>query len=93
MDQNPCISSICQKQGIVLENMTQGDDVVQCLGPTEPKWGRSAPPPWSGGQVLAPFQIPFCQCVKEGRCTGHPMPKVSAARTHGCPATLAARRA
>jgi hypothetical protein len=92
MDQNPCISSICPKKGIVIENMTWGDDVAQSKGPTEPKWGRSAPPPWPAGQVLAPFQILLCQCVKEGRCTGHPMPKVGVAKKHDHPATLAGDR-
>jgi hypothetical protein len=29
-------------------------------------------------QALVPFQTLLCQCVKEGRCTGYPMPKVGA---------------
>jgi hypothetical protein len=73
--------------------MTQGDDVVQSSGPTELKWGRPAPPPWPAGQVQAPFQIPLCQRVKEGRCTGYSMPKVGAAKKLGRPATLAGRLA
>jgi hypothetical protein len=63
MDQNPLIS--------------RGDDMAQNSGPTEPKWGRPAPPPWPVGQVLAPFQFPLCQHVKEGWCTGYLIPKVS----------------
>jgi hypothetical protein len=39
--------------------------------------------------VLAPFQILFCQRVKEGRCTENPMPKVGAAMKLGRSATLA----
>jgi hypothetical protein len=68
--------------------MTRGDDVAQNPGPTEPKWGQSAPPPWPVGQVLAPFQIPLCQHVKECWCMGYPMPKVSAATKLGRPAGL-----
>jgi hypothetical protein len=59
--------------------MTRGDDVAQSPGPTEPKWGRPA------GQVFAPFKILFCQCVKEGRCTEYPMPKVGAGMKLGHP--------
>jgi hypothetical protein len=76
MDQNPCISSICPKQGMVTDNMTRGDDVAQSLGPTEPKWGRPAPPPCPASQVLAQFQFLLCQRVNEGRCTGNPLPKI-----------------
>jgi hypothetical protein len=72
---------------MVTENMTRGDDAVQSPGPTEPKWH------WPASQVLAPFQIPLCQCVKEGRCTGYPMPKVGVVTKLGCPATLAGRAA
>jgi hypothetical protein len=93
MDQNPSISSICPKQGIVIENMTRGDDVAQSSGPTEPMWGWPAPPPLSAGQVLASFQILLCQRVKEGQCMGYPMPKVGAATKHGHLATLAGRPA
>jgi hypothetical protein len=73
--------------------MTRGDDVAQSLGPTKPNWDRLAPPPWLAGQVLAPFQTLLCQRVKEGQCTGHPMPKVNAAEKLGRPATLASRLA
>jgi hypothetical protein len=52
----------------------------QSLGPTKPKWGRPAPPPWLAGQVLVPFQFLLYQHVKEGRCTGYPMPKISGGR-------------
>jgi hypothetical protein len=41
MDQNLCISSLCPKQDIVIDNMTREDYVAQSLGPTEPKGGRS----------------------------------------------------
>jgi hypothetical protein len=53
--------------------------VAQSLGPTEPNWGWPAPPPSPLGQVLAPFEIPLCQHVKEGRRTGYPLPKVGPA--------------
>jgi hypothetical protein len=77
----------------VTENMTRGDDVAQRPGPTEPKWGWQAPPPWLTAQVLVPFQTPLCQHVKEGQCMGHPMPKVGEPRKLGHPATLAGRSA
>jgi hypothetical protein len=35
MDQNPYISSLCQKPGVVSDNMTWGDDVVKSSGPTD----------------------------------------------------------
>jgi hypothetical protein len=73
--------------------MIQEDDVAQSPSPTEPKWRRRAPPLWPANQVLAPFQIMFCQCVKEGRCTGYPMPKVGAATKLGRLATLASQLA
>jgi hypothetical protein len=60
--------------------MTRGDDAAQSPGPTEPKWGQPIPPP-------------LCQRVKEGRCMGHPMPKVGAARKLGGLATVAGRPA
>jgi hypothetical protein len=44
MDQNPCTSSLCPKPGVVLDNMTWGDDdVAKSSGPTDPSWGRPAP--------------------------------------------------
>jgi hypothetical protein len=49
MDQNPYISSLCPKPGVVTNNMTQGKDVAQSPGLAEPKWGRPAPPPWPAG--------------------------------------------
>jgi hypothetical protein len=67
--------------------MTRGDDVAQSPGPAELKWG------WSVVQVLVPFQSLLCQRVKEGQCTGHPLPKVGAARKLHRPATLAGRLA
>jgi hypothetical protein len=69
--------------------MTRGDDVAQRPGPTEPKWGRPVPPPWSAGQVSVAFQIPLSQHVKEGWCMWYPMPKVSATTKLGRSATLA----
>jgi hypothetical protein len=47
--------------------MTRGDYVAQSLGPTEAKWGRSAPLPWPVSQGLAYFQKLFHTCVKGGR--------------------------
>jgi hypothetical protein len=67
--------------------------VAQSSGPTEPKWHWTAPPPWPVGQVLAPFQIPLCQCVEEGRCMGYPMHNVGGAFKLGCLATLAGQPA
>jgi hypothetical protein len=46
-----------------------------------------------GRSMLAPFQIPLCQHVKEGRCIEYPMPKVSAAMKLGRLATLASQSA
>jgi hypothetical protein len=43
IDQNPYISSLCPKLGLVLDNMTRGDDVAKSPGTTDPWWGRSAP--------------------------------------------------
>jgi hypothetical protein len=34
MDQNPYISFLCPKPGVVTDNMTRGDDVAQSPGPT-----------------------------------------------------------
>jgi hypothetical protein len=46
-----------------------------------------------GRSMLAPFQIPLCQHVKEGRCTEYPMPKVGAAMQLCRLATLASQSA
>jgi hypothetical protein len=43
MDQNPYISSLCPKPEVVSDNMAWGDDVAKSPGPTDPRWGRSAP--------------------------------------------------
>jgi hypothetical protein len=59
--------------------------MAQSLGPTEPRSGQPAQPPWLAGQVLVPFQFPLCQHVKDGRCMGYPMPKVSGSQV-GWPA-------
>jgi hypothetical protein len=70
MDQNSCISSLCPKESIVIDNMTQGDNVAQSSGPTEPKDGRPATSPWSVGHGLASCQNPsstrFNLCRQEG---------------------------
>jgi hypothetical protein len=42
MDQNPYISSLSPKPGIVLDNMAGGDDVAKSPGLTDPRWGRPA---------------------------------------------------
>jgi hypothetical protein len=63
--------------------------MAQSLGPTEAKWDKLAPVPWLAGLDLVYFPIPFHKCVKEGRWSRLVMPKVGAARKHGCPATLA----
>jgi hypothetical protein len=42
MDQNPFISAICPKQGIVIENITRGDDVSQSRAqPSQSGAGRA----------------------------------------------------
>jgi hypothetical protein len=43
IDQNPYISSLCPKLGVVSVKMTWGDDVAKSTGPTDPRWGRLAP--------------------------------------------------
>jgi hypothetical protein len=43
MDQNPYISSLCPKAGVVLNNMTRGEDMPKRPGPTNPRWGCPAP--------------------------------------------------
>jgi hypothetical protein len=43
MDQNPYISLLCPKPGVVLDNMPWVDDVAKRLGPTDPRWGQRAP--------------------------------------------------
>jgi hypothetical protein len=43
MEQNPYTSLLCPKPGVVLDNMTQGDDVAKSRGPTEPRFCRPAP--------------------------------------------------
>jgi hypothetical protein len=42
MNQNPYISSLCTKPGVVSDNMTREDDMAKSPGPTDPRWGRSA---------------------------------------------------
>jgi hypothetical protein len=43
MDQNPYISSLCPKPGVVSDNITWGDDVEKSLGQTDPRWVWLAP--------------------------------------------------
>jgi hypothetical protein len=42
MDQNPYISSLCPKPGVVADTMTRGDDVAKNPDPTDPRWGQPA---------------------------------------------------
>jgi hypothetical protein len=42
MNQNPYISSLCPKPGVVSDNMTWRDDVAKSPGLTDPRWGRPA---------------------------------------------------
>jgi hypothetical protein len=42
IDQNPYISSLCPKPGVVSNNMTREDDVAKNPDPTDPRWGRPA---------------------------------------------------
>jgi hypothetical protein len=42
MDQNPYISSLCPKPGVVPGNMAWGDDMAKSPGPTDPRCGRPA---------------------------------------------------
>jgi hypothetical protein len=53
MDQNPYISILCPKPGVISDNMTQGDDVTKSLGPTDPTWGRPI------SQGLVPMKLRF----------------------------------
>jgi hypothetical protein len=53
MDQNPCISSLCPKPGVVLDNITPGDDMAKSPGPTDPRWGKPV------DQGLAPMKLRF----------------------------------
>jgi hypothetical protein len=57
MDQNPYISSLCPKPGVVTNNMTQGKDVAQSPGLAEPKWGRSPHPLGRLARVWRFFEI------------------------------------
>jgi hypothetical protein len=43
MHQNPYISSLSPKPGVVLVNMTWGDDVAKSPGPTDPWSGQPSP--------------------------------------------------
>jgi hypothetical protein len=43
MEQNPYISSLFLKLGVVSDNMTQGYDVVKIPDLTDPRWGWPAP--------------------------------------------------
>jgi hypothetical protein len=71
------------KHWMMERNHMDQNPCISSVCPTEPKWGQPAPPPWPARWVLAPFQTLLCQCVKEGRCTGHLMPQVGAAKKLG----------
>jgi hypothetical protein len=43
IDQNPYISLLCPKPGVVSDNMTWGDDMTKSPSPIDPRWGRSTP--------------------------------------------------
>jgi hypothetical protein len=43
IDQNPCISSLCPKPGVVSDNMTRGDDVATSPSSADPRWGHPTP--------------------------------------------------
>jgi hypothetical protein len=55
MDQNPYISSLYPKPGVVTDNMTREDDMAQSPGLAEPKGDRPGTPPWPADQGLASF--------------------------------------
>jgi hypothetical protein len=88
MDQNPSISSLCQKSGIVIENMTRGNDVAQSKDSIESRCGQPATSPWLASHALAHFQKPFCLRVQQRRCSRYPMPKGGARRKLGRPTKL-----
>jgi hypothetical protein len=52
MDQNPYISSLCQKPWVVSDNMIRGDDMAKSPGPTEQRWGWPAPLLYRPARVL-----------------------------------------
>jgi hypothetical protein len=94
INQNPYISSLCPKQGVVSDNMTRGDDMAKSRGPTDPRWGWPAgPTPWPAIQGLAPMKLCFqhVSClVSKKRIHGG---KVGASMKHGLRATLDGRLA
>jgi hypothetical protein len=53
IDQNPYISSLYPKPGVVSDNMTRGDDVAKSPGPTDPRWDRPA------GQGVVQMKLRF----------------------------------
>jgi hypothetical protein len=59
MNQNPLISSLCPKPGIVSDNMTRGDDVAKEFGPNRHKVGPTGPTLWPAGQDLVPMKLRF----------------------------------
>jgi hypothetical protein len=52
IDQNPYISSLFPKPGVVSNNMTWGDDMGKSLGPADPRWGQPARPPGLGANEI-----------------------------------------
>jgi hypothetical protein len=66
MDQNPYISSLCPKPGVVSHNMTREDDVAKSLGLIDPRWGQ---PPHSlaSRQGFGANEITISTCVMLSR--------------------------
>jgi hypothetical protein len=98
MYQNPYISSLCPKQGVVSDNMRWGDDVAKSMGPIDPRWGRPAPFLGQLARVWRQWHYAFNTChvksVRRGSDVGklvHPCnmapahPKWPASLTGGPP--------
>jgi hypothetical protein len=62
LDQNPNISSLCPKSGVVSNNMTQGDDMAKSPGPTDPRWGQPAPLLCRSARVWGQLNYAFNTC-------------------------------
>jgi hypothetical protein len=67
IDQNPYISPLCPKPGVVTDNMTRGDNMAQSSSLAEPKWGRPT------GQGLVSLQNQSSTRVNLSRQEGYPM--------------------
>jgi hypothetical protein len=59
MYQNPYISLLCPKPGVVSDNMARGDDVEKKPGPNRPKVGPAGPTRWPVGHGLALKKLRF----------------------------------